>query len=430
MKPNIIDKFNTKLDDNSKLILVACIVALTSQFYINISPITYFPISMGIVLFKEIDSVKLGFLSGILVCLFRVSMHPFLIPNEGLVVLTYIPEIFFYIVYGILFKFLRININTSGTILLFLRICICDIMANVIEASIRYFMGILVLDKYLFGMILLAAMIRSFVVVLTMSTITNYRIYILEKDHKTRYQNLIWMISQLKSELFWMEKSMDNIENVMTKAYTLHEDIDENINSEQWSKKAIDIARDIHEVKKEYFLIVNGMGEIINDEKVESRMKFSEIVNILANTMNNESTLARRDIKFRFDYDVVQDFFTDKQYQLMSVFRNLLTNSMEACGHRENTVIRLEYIYKNGMHIFMESDNGPGISDEDKELIFSPGFSTKINYDTGQINRGLGLSIVKNIVEEKLKGEIHLDNSFNKGTKFIMNIPKGYLGEG
>ena len=28
-----------------------------------------------------------------------------------------------------------------------------------------------------------------------------------------------------------------------------------------------------------------------------------------------------------------------------------------------------------------------------------PGFSTKINYETGQVSRGLGLSLVKDIVE-------------------------------
>lgn len=425
----MLDKFNTTLDDNKKLILVACIVALTSQFYINISPITYFPISMGIVLFKEINSVKLGFLSGILVFLFRICMHPFLLPNEGVVILTYVPEIFFYVIYGILFKKLRININTSGTILLFMRILICDVSANTAEAVIRFSMGILSLDATLFGMIVLAGLIRSFVVVLTMSTITNYRVYILEKDHKTRYQNLIWMISQMKSELFWMEKSMDNIENVMTEAYTLHEDIDNNENQEMWSKKAIDIARDIHEIKKEYFLIINGMGEIINDEKADTKMKFSEIMSILSSTMNNEATLSRRNIKFHFDFDVVQDFFTDKQYQLMSVFRNLLTNSMEACENIEKTEIRLKYVYENDMHIFTESDNGPGVNVEDRELIFAPGFSTKINYDTGQINRGLGLSIVKDIIEEKFTGEIYLDKEYKSGTKFVIKIPKGNLGE-
>lgn len=38
------------------------------------------------------------------------------------------------------------------------------------------------------------------------------------------------------------------------------------------------------------------------------------------------------------------------------------------------------------------------------EQIFEPGFSTKINYETGEVNRGLGLSLVKDFIELRLGG--------------------------
>ena len=55
-----------------------------------------------------------------------------------------------------------------------------------------------------------------------------------------------------------------------------------------------------------------------------------------------------------------------------------------------------------------------------------PGFSTKINYETGQVSRGLGLSLVKDIVETQLGGSIDV-HSENGCTEFIMRIPKQNL---
>ena len=47
--------------------------------------------------------------------------------------------------------------------------------------------------------------------------------------------------------------------------------------------------------------------------------------------------------------------------------------------------------------------------------IYEAGFSTKINYETGKINRGLGLSITKDIIENKLKGKIKVQSKVGRG---------------
>ena len=61
-----------------------------------------------------------------------------------------------------------------------------------------------------------------------------------------------------------------------------------------------------------------------------------------------------------------------------------------------------------------------------------PGFSTKINYETGQVSRGLGLSLVKDIVESELGGSISL-TSEDGCTDFIyilLNDPRSALPTG
>ena len=62
------------------------------------------------------------------------------------------------------------------------------------------------------------------------------------------------------------------------------------------------------------------------------------------------------------------------------------------------------------------SDDGPGITDEDKERLFVPYFSTKV---TGM---GLGLPIVSEIVGEH-GGTIRVEDNTPSGSRFIIEIP-------
>ena len=58
-------------------------------------------------------------------------------------------------------------------------------------------------------------------------------------------------------------------------------------------------------------------------------------------------------------------------------------------------MVRLLNKIENANHIFIISDNGGGIDEESLNHIFSPGFSTKINYNTGEINRALDCQLFK-----------------------------------
>ena len=76
---------------------------------------------------------------------------------------------------------------------------------------------------------------------------------------------------------------------------------------------------------------------------------------------------------------------------------------------------------EDGWHISV-TDDGPGIPEEDAARLFEPGFSTKINYETGVVARGLGLPIVRDIVEQTLHGSISVKTS-EEGTSFCMVLP-------
>ena len=172
--------------------------------------------------------------------------------------------------------------------------------------------------------------------------------------------------------------------------------------------------------------MVRGLKEILDNEFDDKGMKFSDIINILHDTMKREIRLNNKNIELIFSFE--KDFYTRKHYHLMSTLRNLIMNAVDAINNKEKkNKIELHHHTHEELHRFIISDTGEGIHKNDMEFIFSPGYSTKINYSTGEINRGLGLSIVKNIVEEELGGKINVSSSLGKGTNFYIEIPKEEL---
>jgi two-component system nitrogen regulation sensor histidine kinase NtrY len=62
------------------------------------------------------------------------------------------------------------------------------------------------------------------------------------------------------------------------------------------------------------------------------------------------------------------------------------------------------------------TDTGPGISAENKEKLFQPYFSTKVN------GMGLGLAIVQEIVAEH-GGTIRIEDNSPRGSRFVVELP-------
>ena len=103
--------------------------------------------------------------------------------------------------------------------------------------------------------------------------------------------------------------------------------------------------------------------------------------------------------------------------QLIRVVTNLVKNATQALMEEENPKILVEVSEDDSMVIIRVSDNGIGISTEDKEKVFEPKFTTKSS------GMGLGLAMVKNIVET-YQGEITFVSEKDKGTIFTVKFPK------
>jgi hypothetical protein len=56
---------------------------------------------------------------------------------------------------------------------------------------------------------------------------------------------------------------------------------------EQLAQKALTVAKDIHEVKKEYYLIMNGISAALNDDDQQNGMWMRDILQTLQNSTRN-----------------------------------------------------------------------------------------------------------------------------------------------
>tara|TARA_B100001245_G_scaffold207432_1_gene169885 strand:- start:346 stop:1404 length:1059 start_codon:yes stop_codon:yes gene_type:complete len=105
--------------------------------------------------------------------------------------------------------------------------------------------------------------------------------------------------------------------------------------------------------------------------------------------------------------------------QLIRVITNLVKNSIQAIEKQspEDPRIEVRIFSEDQFNVITVSDNGSGISEENKDKVFEPKFTTKSS------GMGLGLAMVKNIVET-YGGHISLQSVEGKGTTFTVSIPQ------
>ena len=106
---------------------------------------------------------------------------------------------------------------------------------------------------------------------------------------------------------------------------------------------------------------------------------------------------------------------------ITKLISNLLTN---ASKYTKDKVV-LSCVVQPEQHTFVVkvTDNGIGISKEDRKKIFKPFYQAMDN----KPGTGIGLSIVKSIVESH-NGCIEVESEINKGSSFIVTLPIEQVG--
>ncbi|TRX24071.1 GHKL domain-containing protein [Flavobacterium franklandianum] len=103
--------------------------------------------------------------------------------------------------------------------------------------------------------------------------------------------------------------------------------------------------------------------------------------------------------------------------QLIRIITNLVKNAIQAIPeNQENKAVCVNIKKMSGNVVITVADNGIGIGPENSNRIFDPKFTTKTS------GMGLGLSIIKNIIEN-YSGTITFESQKGKGTTFKVSLP-------
>ena len=101
--------------------------------------------------------------------------------------------------------------------------------------------------------------------------------------------------------------------------------------------------------------------------------------------------------------------------QCLRVLTNIFRNAIQAMEETEDPQIEIAIYTESNKIVLAISDNGTGISDELKPILFTPNFTTKT---TGS---GLGLAMVKNIMQG-FGGSVWFESEKGKGAIFFLEF--------
>lgn len=107
--------------------------------------------------------------------------------------------------------------------------------------------------------------------------------------------------------------------------------------------------------------------------------------------------------------------------KVKEVIINILDNSIKYS--KGNSLIRVTTSIDNSYFRITIEDQGIGIEKDELENIFSPFYRAAKNESKEKGSTGLGLSIVKSIMD-KHNGSIKIESELNKGTKVSLIFPK------
>ena len=130
----------------------------------------------------------------------------------------------------------------------------------------------------------------------------------------------------------------------------------------------------------------------------------------------------RDDLSFEYEPTAAPAQVDARRSQLARVFVNLITNAIQAIdnagveGGRIRILLNPAHLSGSDAWRIDVEDNGPGVSEEDMEKLFTPNFTTK------KTGTGLGLAICRSIVEQS-QGTIAYSRSDLGGARFTIILP-------
>ncbi len=238
-------------------------------------------------------------------------------------------------------------------------------------------------------------------------------------------------IGFIQSNLSSLQRYSEKISTMLSQAGDLiaesgHGDLSAEFVQMLKKNKAPQILEDIPELIKESLDGTARVAAIVRNLKTFSRVDSDSWGPCdLNESLDSTLSIVWNELKYKAEiikeYGPLEPLYCNPQ-MLSQVFLNLLINAGHALGDKGTISLKTWQDVDNSY--FSIADTGCGMTDETKNRLFEPFYTTK---DVGE-GTGLGMSIVYDIVS-KHHGSITVDSAEGQGSCFTICLPNQASGE-
>jgi len=185
----------------------------------------------------------------------------------------------------------------------------------------------------------------------------------------------------------------------------------------------LEFIKRIRKIGKFMLSLVNDLLDIANIESGQLELNLSEqdLRIVIREVINMNSIFAQaKSMEIIFEEPGLPVMLLIDRPKIEQVITNLLSNAIKYSFPGSAIFLRLEN--EGSMARVSVKDQGQGIREEELQKLFKPFQKTSTKSTAGEKSTGLGLLIVKKIVEAH-HGEIGVTSKFEEGSVFFFKLP-------
>ncbi|RNB79652.1 sensor histidine kinase [Brevibacillus fluminis] len=390
---------------------------VNETFRISFGAPTFF---FFLLLLQRVPAVLPGFLTGIAVVFFRMLFEGTTQSHFDWAAsaLEHYSSFVYYFTYSVLFTLIKMERFHNRTLVIGGIGMVIEVAANLIELLSQYVFFPTVITWGALQEMFMVALSHSFVVLSFLNMIKLYEAQSREKQTRKQNEHMLMLISNLYEESLHLKKTLQSAETITVKSFELYQGLQSIEQEQRFAKQALIIAGEVHEIKKDNQRIFAGLRKLISDENLTDYMDIHQLADIVIRSNEKYAALLGKTIHFAVSIEGEHPHY--HVFTMLSLINNMVANAVEAI--QDDGVISI-YVTREDEQVMLKiSDNGPGVLPRRRRLIFKPGFTTKYNH-AGAPSTGIGLSYVKEVVEEQ-QGEVALlDEADGAGAAFLIRLP-------
>jgi two-component system, sensor histidine kinase and response regulator len=239
----------------------------------------------------------------------------------------------------------------------------------------------------------------------------------------TRANSILQQAIEMKNQ--FMNMTIHDLKNPLNVIIGLTKMIKRNTDSSSDSNELLELILESSD------LMINLVNELLEAAKIESGKLRLEKILLNLNEISEASykkNLAASDMKKQkiiYNPEPNDDaFIYGDNLRIQEVVDNLVSNAIKYSPFGKTIEISIrKRIDEYGLKMVRieVSDEGPGMTEDDKKKLFGKFQKLSAQPTGGEVSSGLGLSIVKQLVDLH-DGKIWVESEVGKGTKFIVEF--------